>query len=174
MLILQEIYLYKTITNSPFIFEVTQGLDIVMSATDERVIDTLTLETADFFFDLASAGKLEFELQRGFDDIYIENDGQQSGYLTSFELFLYRQEVVNLLTKYDFITLEKLVSSRYSIIIKTNNEFRAIFSEFSALPSNIGDFDKNKIQFKSNEGFGFPYLVENLTVNNIIKSITGC
>lgn len=170
MLIIQELYLYETITNTPFLFEPLDGLDITMLGTSPRVIDTLVLETADFFFDFAARATLRFEVERGIDDFYLI-DGE-AGYTAFLQLFLYKDNILTRGAQYDLITFDRLVGRKYSVIAKIDNVFRAVFGEFVAEKTSVTNFKSNSIKFKSNLGFGYPYIVENLTVNNVIQSIT--
>lgn len=169
MLIIQELYLYETITNTPFLFEPLDGLDITMLGTSARVIDTLVLDRADFFFDFSARATLEFDVERGIDDFYLV-DGE-AGYTAFLQLFLYKEDILTRGAQYDLITLDRLIGRKYSVIAKIDNVFRGIFAEFVAEKTNVTNFKSNLIKFKSNLGFGFPYIIQNLTVTDIGQSI---
>lgn len=178
MIRLEELYLYKPVTNSPFIFEPLNGLDIKMNAAP-RVIDTFTLDTAGFFFDITANAKLEIEYERGIDDFYPGTGpgvqaGNESKYTASLELFFTKKNAVNRSALYDFFTFEELVSERWSLIAKYEGTFKAIFLELTANKTTLGNLNQNLVKFTSNEGFGFPYLIENLTVNTIVNNIINC
>lgn len=170
MILLSELYLFEAITNTPYLFESLDGLSIEMLSTSPRVINSLTLDDADFFFDMTARPTLDFGMDRDIDDIYPEEGGKESGYIPTIELFFYKDNLLGRAVDFDLNTFEKLVSRKYSAICKIENSYRAIFLEFSADQTNVDNLSKVKVKLTANRGFGFPYPVQNLTVSNVAHS----
>lgn len=160
---IERIYLFETLLSDPFIFEKTDGIDVVMSESNDRVIQFLDIDKAIFYADTVLKGGLQRVKEYGGEDTMPNTaDAKHSSeYTLQFNLPLENESFV-----------EQMVGKEFSLVgMRRDLTMVACFGRFQARPLDIDNELLQRIELRSELGNHILYEVNTLNVTEVINII---
>jgi hypothetical protein len=160
---LERIWLFETNITDPFIFNKTDGVDITMNSTDDRVIELIDIDTAIYYIDTIAKGGLNRVVSYGGEDHFpVSNNGKVSfKHSISFNVPVYENQ-----------TLEQLVGKEFSMVgMRRDLSQFACFGRFVCKKLNIDNELINRVTLDSNTGNQSLFELNSINITEVINVI---
>lgn len=159
----ERIWLFEWDGVDPFIFNKTDGVEIVMSEEDDRNIDTISIDKAVFFINTILKGGIKRTIEYGGEDFmpFQINGKQRFQYNVEFNVPL------------EFTrNIEQLTGREYSLVaMRRNLSFFAIFGRFTANTIEIDNEIQQRLTLVCELGNYPVFELNTLNVTEVVNII---
>lgn len=159
----ERIWLFETTLSDPYIFDKTDGIDVLMSPDNDQNIQLLDIDKAVFFIDTVLKGGLTKELGYGGEDTRpLTTNGKVSAtYSLAFNIPLDDDDII-----------DQLVGKEFSIVcMRRNFSLFSIFGRFESKKLEIDNEILQRITFETELGNHIVYELGSLNVTEVINII---
>lgn len=159
----ERLFLYEALIPDPFIFVKTDGIDVTMSETNDRVIEFLDIDKAVFLIDIVLKGGITATLNYGGEDHLPSsaNAKLSSEFSIEFNMPIDDPKLI-----------AQLLGLEFSMVgMRRDLTFFAIFGRFTAQVLNIDNDVLQRVTLTTNRENHIIYDVNNLNVTEVINII---
>lgn len=166
------VYLFESPLDSPFIFNKTAGISILMR--DVETIETMTIDTVAYSFDLSTNPRMEVSLG-GIGDAFLPSTslpGRLAG--STVSVVFPRANAIASRATVDFPAVDAVASRRYGIAVKIQAVWYVLFGDYHAEGVVVDNDNDTPLTFVTRAVNTVPYKTETLNALLIQNQITSC
>jgi hypothetical protein len=159
----EQIWLFECSITDPFIFEKTDGVNITMSADDDKTIENLSIDKAEFYIRDILKGGLQSSNSYGGKDIYPLSQLGKASTLQRFE-FNFPAD--------DEMRVRNMIGKEYCVLgMKRDRTYFVSFARYTVPELMIDNDVIQRVSLQGSKGSQQLYTVNNINVTEVVNTI---